>query len=105
MYGPWLPLRMHGSPRPLFSTTRDPHTFVDPGDMSQAEKEAYQLFLLCEAGVERLRLRASRAPDSAPECHETDGFALTVEEAMSLRLIPHEVRPGWRCGCTYRPDD
>ena len=77
--------------------------FARPGRMSPSENEAYQLFILAEAGVEKLRLRASRAPDSAPECHETDGFVMTVDEAMALRPIPHEVGPGWRCGCTYRP--
>ena len=96
---------MHRSSRFLFSNPRDPRTFVDPGNMTRNEKEAYQLFLLCEAGVEHLRLQASSAPDSAPECRETHGFELTVDEAMALRPIPHEVGPGWRCGCTYRPAD
>ncbi len=89
--------------RSITTATRDPRVFARPGQMSPAENEAYQLFILAEAGVEKLRLRASRAPDSAPECHETDGFEMTVDEAMALRPIPHEVGPGWRCGCTYRP--
>ncbi len=71
--------------------------------MSPAEKEAYQLFLLAEGGVERVVLRAGTSADTAPECHETDGFEMTVDEAMDLRPIPHEVGPGWRCTCGYRP--
>jgi hypothetical protein len=71
--------------------------------MSPAETEAYQLFLLAEAGVVRVRLKAGDSPDTAPECHETDGFEMTVDEAMHLQPIPHEVGPGWRCTCAYRP--
>lgn len=85
------------------TTTRDPRSFVEPGNMTPGEAEAYQLFLLAEAGVERIRLRASPTPDATPQCREADGVEMTVDEAMALWPIPHRTPPGTRCGCTYRP--
>ena len=70
--------------------------------MSPEEFEAFQLFTIAEAGFERVRLHAGDAPDTARECHETDGFEMTVDEAMALRPIPHEVGDGV-CHCAYRP--
>lgn len=71
--------------------------------MSAAEYEAYQLYALGEAGVTHIRLRASTRSDSPAACTETDGFAMTLEEAMRLQPIPHEVAPGDVCRCSYRP--
>lgn len=100
-------------PRRLFSTTprrertgrarrRALHVARPPG-MSAREYEAYQLYALAEAGVTMIRLRAPRGPDTPTVCAETDGFVMTVDEAMLLRPIPHEVGDGGVCNCAYRP--
>ena len=86
-----------------FTNPRDPRDFAPTGPMTRTEAETYQLFLLVESGVQRVRLKAGKGADTAQGCRETDGFVKTVDEAMSLQPIPHEVDPGKRCTCAYRP--
>jgi hypothetical protein len=69
--------------------------------MSPREVEAYQLFVLAEAGIDRVRLCVGPSP--GPECLEADRTEMDVEEAMALAPIPHELGPGRWCRCTYRP--
>ncbi|WP_412061132.1 hypothetical protein [Rubrivirga sp. IMCC45206] len=71
--------------------------------MSAREYEAYQLFVLGEAGVERVRLRAPRTPDAPRLCRDNDGLEMTLDDAMRLQFIPHDVGEDVRCTCTYRP--
>ncbi len=71
--------------------------------MSAREYEAYQLFVLGEAGVERVRLRAPRTPGTPRLCRDNDGLEMTLDDAMRLRLIPHDVDADARCDCAYRP--
>jgi len=73
--------------------------------MSPTEYETYQLFLLAEAGVERIRLRAAPGPDVSPVCRHADGRVLTVDEAMREAPIPHVVGFVGECRCSYRPAD
>ena len=70
--------------------------------MSPHEREAYQLFLLAEAGVERVRLRAPSAPGTPPECRDAGGVVMSIDDAMALAPIPHDVERGV-CRCAYRP--
>lgn len=69
--------------------------------MSSREYEAYQLYILAEAGVERVRLVTGTA--RGPECDGVDGFEMSLEDAMRLAPLPHELGPGRWCHCTYRP--
>ena len=85
-----------------FTNPRDPRDFAPTGPMTRTEAETYQLFLLVESGVQRVRLKAGKGADTAQGCRETDGFVMTVDEAMSLQPIPHEAGPGTRCTCAYR---
>ena len=71
--------------------------------MSSREQEAYQLFVLVEGGVDRVRLHASQARGTPLECRETHGVVMTADDAMVLAPLPHEVAPGGVCRCTYRP--
>ena len=67
-------------------------------------KRAQELgFTLAEAGATSVRLLAPERPQTPAVCAETDGFVMTVEEAMWLRPIPHEVGAGEVCTCAYRP--
>ena len=86
-----------------FTNPRDPRDFAPTGPMTRTEAETYQLFLLVESGVQRVRLKAGKGADTAQGCRETDGFVMTADEAMSLQPIPHEAGPGTRCTCAYRP--
>lgn len=69
--------------------------------MSDREYEAYQLFVLAEAGAERVRLCMGATPTHA--CRETHGAEFSIDDAMRLAPIPHQVAPNRRCRCTYRP--
>ena len=71
--------------------------------MSPAETEAYQLFLLVERGVERVRVQAGQEADTPAACRASDGLVLTVDQAMARPPIPHDVGAGGRCLCGYRP--
>ena len=71
--------------------------------MSPREYEAYQLYVLAEAGVVSVRLLAPQDPQTPGACLETDGVVMTIEEAMLLQPIPHDVNEGEVCRCTYGP--
>lgn len=71
--------------------------------MSDREYEAYQLYRLAEAGAEHVRIHAPEAPDAPRECRESHGFLMSMDEAMALAAIPHDLGPERACGCTYRP--
>ena len=86
--------------RDLFGGGRPPPC---PRGMSASEFEAYQLFVLAEAGFERLRLRADGGPDVPRECRRADGVVMTIDDAMRLAPIPHDLGPGHRCRCAYLP--
>ncbi|MEM1115601.1 MAG: hypothetical protein AAF845_02320 [Bacteroidota bacterium] len=74
-----------------------------PSGMSAKEYEAFQLYTLGEAGVTHVRLRAASVPDLPEACAGSHGFVMTLEEAMLLQPIPHEVGDGQECLCSYRP--
>ena len=74
-----------------------------PPGMTPREFEAFQLYVLAEAGVTRVRLWAPSTPGTPPECTAADGTELSVDEAMRDAPIPHGVGPGRRCRCAYRP--
>lgn len=74
-----------------------------PAGMSAKEYEAFQLYALGEADVTHVRLRAADAPDLPEACAGSHGFVMTLDEAMMLQPIPHEVGPGRECLCSYRP--
>ena len=80
-----------------------PRQIPRPPGMSAAEFEAYQLYVLAEAGVEHLRVRTAITPDTPPPCRAADGAHLTVETAMRQPPIPHAVEPGQTCRCVYSP--
>ena len=82
---------------------RPPAVPPRPTGMSAREYEAYQLVVLGEAGVERVRLRAPDAPGTPRLCRDNHGIEMTLDDAMRLRLIPHDVGADVRCRCTYRP--
>ncbi|MGB3544496.1 MAG: hypothetical protein WBA11_16375 [Rubrivirga sp.] len=83
---------MHVVPR--VASVRLPH-------MSPREVEAYQLFMIAEAGIGYVRLHAG--PDAGPECLGAHRTVMTIEDAMALAPIPHELGLGRWCRCTYRP--
>ena len=70
--------------------------------MSPREREAYSLYVLAEAGITRVRLFAGR-PGASSVCAEADGSEMTVEDAMALAPIPHDLPGGAACHCAYRP--
>lgn len=85
--------------------TREPWARAPASLATMSPTEADQLFLLAEAGVERLRVRAAPGPDVPPARRQADGLAPTVDEAMRQAPIPHALGPGRPCRCSYRPAD
>lgn len=74
-----------------------------PAGMSAKEYEAFQLYALGEAGVTHVRLRAADVLPLPEACAGSHGFMMTLDEAMLLQPIPHEVGDGKECLCSYRP--
>ena len=74
-----------------------------PRGMSDAEFEAYQLYVLAQAGVEHVRVQAELTAETPPPCRAGHGDAMTVEAAMRQPPIPHAVGPGQTCRCVYGP--
>ena len=74
-----------------------------PEGMSSREYEAYQLYTLAEAGAEHVRIHAASDEGVPRTCRESHGYLLSMDEAMALAVIPHELEPGRECECTYRP--